>query len=248
MTSQLKILVVDDDKQILTLLSKYLTDQGFTVLQAESVKTFREKLRDHRPDFVILDIMLPDGSGMDACRDMRAAGNQTPVILLTAVKEDVDRILGLEIGADDYMSKPFNPRELLARIKAVHRRTSSPDQKPEPEMPPSFRFDGFVANSATRAVTSEATGRDLQFTGGEFDVLIILLERPNRLVSRDQIIELTHGYKSDPLDRSVDVLISRIRKKLKEEGGSEGVFKTVRNNGYQLSVKVEKLDAILLEA
>ncbi|MNU60504.1 Transcriptional regulatory protein OmpR [compost metagenome] len=244
MTQQIKILVVDDDRQILTLLSKYLTEQGFSVIQAETVKAFREKLRDARPDFVILDVKLPDGNGMDACRDMRAAGNLTPLILLTANKEEVDRILGLEIGADDYMSKPFNPRELLARIKAVHRRTSTPDIRQEPELPPSYRFDGFVANPATRTVVNEASNRDLQFTGGEFDVLMILLSRPNRLVSRDQIIELTHGYKSDPLDRSVDVLISRIRKKLKDGGGSDGIFKTVRNSGYQLSVKVEKIDAL----
>ncbi|NTF17019.1 response regulator transcription factor [Agrobacterium rubi] len=246
MTQQIKILVVDDDKQILSLLSKYLSEQGFAVIQAETVKAFREKLRDARPDFVILDVKLPDGNGMDACRDIRSAGNQTPLILLTANKEEVDRILGLEIGADDYMSKPFSPRELLARIKAVHRRTSSPETRPEPELPPSYRFDGFIANPATRTVVSEASDRDLQFTGGEFDVLMILLARPNRLVSREQIIELTHGYKSDPLDRSVDVLISRIRKKLKDAGGSEGVFKTVRNSGYQLSVKVEKLDAVIL--
>lgn len=246
MTQQIKILVVDDDKQILSLLSKYLSEQGFAVVQAETIKAFRDKLRDSRPDFIILDVKLPDGNGMDACRDMRSAGNLTPLILLTANKEEVDRILGLEIGADDYMSKPFNPRELLARIKAVHRRTSTTDTKSDPELPPGYRFDGFVANPATRTVTKEASGLDLQFTGGEFDVLTILLSRPNRLVSREQIIEQTHGYKSDPLDRSVDVLISRIRKKLKDAGGSDGVFKTVRNSGYQLSVKVEKIDAVSL--
>lgn len=244
MTQPMKILVVDDDRQILTLLSKYLTEQGFSVIQAETIKAFRDKLRDSRPDFIILDVKLPDGNGIDACRDMRAAGNATPLILLTANKEEVDRIIGLEVGADDYMSKPFNPRELLARIKAIHRRTSSPDVRQEPELPPSYRFDKFIANPETRTVVNETTGRDLQFTGGEFDVLMILLARPNRLVSRDQIIEQTHGYKSDPLDRSVDVLISRIRKKLKDAGSSEGIFKTVRNSGYQLSVKVEKIDAL----
>ena len=246
MTQQIKILVVDDDRQILSLLCKYLTEQGFLVSQAETIKAFRERLRDVRPDFIIMDVKLPDGNGMDACRDLRGTGNATPLILLTANKEEVNRILGLEIGADDYMSKPFNPRELLARIKAVHRRTSGVETRAEDVIPPGYRFDGFVANPATRTVVREEGQKDLQFTGGEFDVLMILLERPNRLVTRDQIIQLTHGSRADPFDRSVDVLISRIRKKLKDAGGAEGVFKTVRNSGYQLSVKVEKIDALLV--
>lgn len=246
MSQQIKILVVDDDRQILSLLCKYLTEQGFLVGQAETVREMKDRLRDFRPDFIILDVKLPDGNGMDACRDLRASGNNTPLILLTANKEEVDRILGLEIGADDYMSKPFNPRELLARIKAVHRRASGSDSRAEDAVPPGYRFDGFLANPATKTVMREQEQKDLQFTGGEFDVLTILLERPNRLVTREQIIQLTHGTRADPFDRSVDVLVSRIRKKLKDAGGTEGSLKTVRNSGYQISVKVEKVDALVV--
>jgi DNA-binding response OmpR family regulator len=248
MPAQRRILVVDDDRGILQGLTEYLSDEGFDVVGAETIKAAGEALRDHRPDLAVLDVKLPDGNGVDFLRTLRSAGDATPVILLTAQREEVDRILGLEMGADDYMSKPFSPRELLARMKAVLRRVHpSEDGHVDETLPPSYRFAGFVANPATRTVLNETTGRDLQFTGGEFDVLMVLLERPNRLLSREQILEYTRGHRvePDPFDRSVDVHISRIRSKLKDEGSPEGTIKTARGSGYQLSVKVEKIDTVL---
>lgn len=248
MPGQRRILVVDDDRGILQGLTKYLAEEGFDVVGAETVKAAGEALRDQRPDLAVLDVKLPDGNGIDFLRTVRLSGDATPVILLTAQKEEVDRILGLEMGADDYMSKPFNPRELLARVKAVLRRAHPADEGHQEEpLPPSYRFAGFIANPATRTVLNETTGRDLQFTGGEFDVLMVLLERPNRLLSRDQILEYTRGHRvdPDPFDRSVDVHISRIRSKLKDEGCPDGTIKTARGSGYQLSVRVEKVDTVL---
>lgn len=248
MSGQRRVLVVDDDRGILQGLTQYLAEEGFDVVSAETVKGAGEAIRDHRPDLVVLDVKLPDGNGVDFLRTVRATGDATPVILLTAQREEVDRILGLEMGADDYMSKPFSPRELLARMKAVLRRVHpADDAQAEEPLPPSYRFEGFVANPATRTVINESTGRDLQFTGGEFDVLMALLQRPNRLLSREQILELTRGHRvdPDPFDRSVDVHISRIRSKLKDEGSPEGTIKTARGSGYQLSVKVEKIETVL---
>jgi len=236
MTSNARILVVDDDREILGLLSKYLAGQGFAVTDVASVRQLHERLGRESFDLIVLDIMLPDGSGLDACMSLRRDGVRTPVILLTAMQEEVDRIIGLEMGADDYMGKPFSPRELVARIKAVLRR-SSDGTRPAEEEPTAFEFDGFRADLASRAVFSPA-GADLQFTGAEFDLLRIFLARPNRVVSRDQVLELTHGRSAEPFDRSVDVLMSRVRKKLRDAGGSPDIIKTVRNGGYQFASKV----------
>jgi len=230
------ILVVDDDREILSLLSKYLSQQGYTVREAASLKEMRSQLDAAAPELIVLDIMLPDGSGLDACMDLRHSGVRVPIILLTAMQEEVDRIIGLEMGADDYMGKPFNPRELVARIKAVLRRSA---ETPKPQEPESgrFSFEGFKADSAARTVTAP-DGSDLQLTGAEFEVLRIFLDRPGRIISRDQVLEMTRGRNGDPFDRSVDVLMSRIRKKLRDAGGSADLIKTVRNGGYQFAAKV----------
>lgn len=232
------ILVVDDDHEILTLLSKYLTQQGYAVREAASLKEMRQQLAAAAPDLVVLDIMLPDGSGLDACLGLRHEGVRLPIILLTAMQEEVDRIIGLEMGADDYMGKPFNPRELLARIKAVLRRSAeAPQAAPESGR---HAFEGFQADPAARTVTAP-DGSDLQLTGAEFEVLRIFLDRPGRIISRDQILEMTRGRNGDPFDRSVDVLMSRIRKKLRDAGGPADVIKTVRNGGYQFAAKVSAI-------
>lgn len=236
MASSARILVVDDDRDILELLSKYLSVQGFAVSEAASVREMQEATRREAFDLVVLDIMLPDGSGLEACMQMRREGVNTPVILLTAMQEEVDRIIGLEMGADDYMGKPFSPRELVARIKAVLRRSADAGQKADE--PSAFEFDGFRVDLASRSVVSPG-GAVVQFTSAEFDVLTIFLARPNRVVSREQVLELTHGRgDAEPFDRSVDVLMSRIRKKLRDAGGSPDIFKTVRNGGYQLASRV----------
>jgi two-component system OmpR family response regulator len=179
--------------------------------------------------------MLPDGSGLDICRGMQERRPRVPVILLTALKEDVDRIVGLEIGADDYLGKPFNPRELVARIKAVLRRAGH-EEKAAPETK-TYSFADFEVDPQLRRVTRR-DGAEVHLTGAEFDLLTTFLDRPGRLLSRDQLLDLTQGRGRDPLDRSIDVLMSRLRRKLGESDGNP-VFKTVRNSGYQLTVPVK---------
>jgi two-component system OmpR family response regulator len=229
------ILIVDDDGEIRTLTSRYLAQQGFRTSIAANCAQCERLLVDMKPDLVVLDVMLPDGSGLNLCRSLRDRGDQVPIILLTALKEDVDRIIGLEIGADDYMVKPFVPRELIARINAVLRRTRQ--QESEPDVVGAYRFDIYVAEPARRRLTT-ADGDIVELTGAEFDLLQVFLDRPGRLLSRDQLSELTQGRQADPFNRSIDVLISRLRKKL-AANTAETLFRTVRNGGYQLAVPVE---------
>ncbi len=232
------ILVVDDDLEIRKLLSRYLAVQGFRVTAAGDGREMEEKLTTQRIDFVVLDLMLPDASGLDLCRALRAR-SRVPVILLTALKEDVDRIIGLEIGADDYLGKPFNPRELVARIRAVLRRTSVTD--PVSSAVRAYGFAGFRAEPDLRRVTA-ADGAEVPLTGAEFDLLMAFLERPGRILSRDQLLDITRGREAGPFDRSVDVLVSRLRRKLGDQGAFQ-ILKTLRNGGYQLSVRVDVEDA-----
>lgn len=232
------ILVVDDDSEIRKLLARYLESQGFRVQLAASCQELRERLANSQIDLVVLDVMLPDGSGLDMCRDLRSQRASVPIILLTALKEDVDRIVGLEIGADDYLGKPFNPRELSARIRAVLRRQGGVEPSVESRI---YRFDGFVADSHLRSVT-DPEGSNVELTGAEFDLLHTFLQRPGRVLSREQLLDLTRGRDGNALDRSIDVLMSRLRRKL-SDGGASQLFKTVRNGGYQLAAKVEVADA-----
>ena len=229
------LLVVDDDPEIRRLLGKYLDGQGFRVTLAADRRECETRLREHRIDLVVLDVMLPDGSGLDICRSLRAERKDLGIILLTALKEDVDRIIGLELGADDYLGKPFNPRELAARVRAVLRRGRPEAEKLESE---TYRFAGFAVDTQTRTVR-DPDGREIDLTGGEFELLLAFLERPGRVLSRDSLLDLTQGRSAEPFDRSIDVLVSRLRRKL-GDGGVFRLFKTVRNGGYQLSVSVEK--------
>jgi two-component system phosphate regulon response regulator OmpR len=230
-----RILVVDDDPEIRKLLARYIESQGFRVLLAANCRELHDRLASHHVDLIVLDVMLPDGSGLEVCRDLRAQRSSVPIILLTALKEDVDRIIGLEIGADDYLGKPFNPRELIARVRAVLRRRA--EALPPASVAKLYRFEGFTADPQTRRVISPH-GSDIELTGAEFDLLRTFLERPGRVLSRDQLLDLTRGREGDVLDRSIDVLVSRLRRKL-QEGGASQLFKTVRNGGYQLAAKVE---------
>jgi len=229
------ILVVDDDQEIRKLLGRYLQGQGFRISLAENGRAAEEALASNRIDLVVLDLMLPDISGLDLCRALRAR-SRVPIILLTALKEDVDRIIGLEVGADDYLGKPFNPRELVARIRAVLRR-AAPHEAPAPASRQMFRFAGFTADPSTRRV-SNAAGADVGLTGAEFDLLMAFLERPGRMLSRDQLLDITQGRGAAGFDRSIDVLVSRLRRKL-GDAGSFQIFKTLRNGGYQLAVPVD---------
>jgi two-component system OmpR family response regulator len=230
------ILVVDDDHEIRKLLGRYLVEQGFRATLAADGREFRARLEADRYDMAIIDVLLPDASGLELCRHVRQTMPRLPVILVTALKEEVDRIIGLELGADDYIGKPFNPRELVARIRAVLRRSAvAPPPTASPETV--YRFGGLVAIPASRSVTTE-DGTDVGLTGAEFELLCVFLARPGRVLSRDQLLELTQGRESSPFGRSIDVLISRLRRKLGDASGDQVMFKTVRNGGYQLTVPV----------
>jgi two-component system OmpR family response regulator len=233
--SQPHILVVDDDPEIGRLLGRYLESQGFRCSIAASRRACEQKIGDSRIDLVVLDVMLPDGSGLDMCRDMKERRPDMAIILLTALKEDVDRIIGLELGADDYLGKPFNPRELAARIRAVLRRGGEGAAERGPAL---YRFDGFSVDPERRIVRA-GDGEEVVLTGAEFDMLMIFLERPGRVLSRDVLMDLLHGRTADPFDRSVDVTMSRLRRKF-NDGGVFRLFKTVRNGGYQFAARVDR--------
>ena len=228
------VLVVDDDAEIRTLLGRYLVGQGFRVSLAADRRALDAELATAAIDLVVLDVLLPDGSGLDICRDLRRRRPSLPIILLTALKEEVDRIIGLEIGADDYLGKPFNPRELVARIRAVLRRGGEAAATPAVRR---WRFSGYQVDAASRAVV-DAAGGTIDLTGAEFDLLCVLLDRPGRVLSRDQLLDLTQGRDADPLDRSIDVLVSRLRRKLGDAPPFH-LIKTVRNGGYQFAARVE---------
>ncbi len=232
-----RILVVDDDHEIRRLLGRYLTEQGFQVTLAASRRECNDKIATERIDLAILDVMLPDGSGLDLCRALRARVPSIPTILLTALKEDVDRIIGLEVGADDYLGKPFNPRELLARVRAVLRRSGETTSAEPPSTAAIFHFANLSADPTTREVRS-SSGHEIVLTGAEFGLLRVFLERPGRILSRDQLLGLTQGKEAGVFDRSSDVLMSRLRRKLGEASDLQ-IFKTVRNGGYQLAARVE---------
>jgi two-component system OmpR family response regulator len=229
------VLVVDDDQEIRELLERYLTSQGFCVSTAADGRTMEKCLASNRIDLVVLDVMLPQVSGLDLCRSLRAQ-SRIPIILLTALKEDVDRIIGLEVGADDYLGKPFNPRELAARIRAVMRRVSerTSDDTLSTQV---FRFAGFAVERRARRVTTQ-DGTEVVLTSAEFDLLLAFLERPGRVLSRDQLLDVTQGRSAAPFDRSIDVLVSRLRRKLGDAGNFQ-MLKTQRNGGYQFTARVD---------
>ncbi|SKA21438.1 response regulator transcription factor [Consotaella salsifontis] len=239
MENKTRVLVVDDDPEIRKLLGRYLESQGFQTVLAGSCRECEQALADRAIDLVVLDVMLPDGSGLDLCRQLKGERPELAVILLTALKEDVDRIIGLELGADDYLGKPFNPRELAARIRAVLRRGSAPGVE-TPSNAARYRFENFIVSPGARRVT-DAEGTEIDLTGAEFDLLLIFLDRPGRVLSRDLLLDLLHGRMSDPFDRTIDVTMSRLRRKFGDSGVFR-LFKTVRNGGYQFAADVSRED------
>ena len=239
MQVQPHILVVDDDREIRTLLGRYLDGQGFRVSVAADRRECEQKLGSGQFDLLVLDVMLPDGSGLDICSGLRDRKPHMPVILLTALKEDVDRIIGLELGADDYLGKPFNPRELTARIRAVLRR-SSPEDAPVAPRPRVYRFASYRLEPDTRKVT-DAQGVAVDLTGAEFDLLQVFLDRPGRLLSRDQLLDLTQGREAGAFDRAIDNQVSRLRKKVEEDAKNPELIKTVWGGGYTLAAEVTRL-------
>lgn len=226
-----RLLVVDDDARIRDLLRRYLSQEGFDVLVAEDSKAMARILLRDTVDLIVLDLMLPGEDGLSICRRMRAARDQTPIIMLTAKGEDVDRIVGLEVGADDYLGKPFNPRELLARIHAVLRRRPQPEAPGGPSLEQEVvRFGPFVLDLGARTLTRN--GQEQTLTTGEFAMLKALVRHPRQPMSRDKLAQLARGREFEPFDRSLDVQVSRLRRMIEEDPGSPRYIQTVWGVGY----------------
>lgn len=226
-----KILVVDDDVRLRDLLRRYLTEQGFNVASAENAQTMNKLWVRERYDMLILDLMLPGEDGLAICRRLRGAGDQTPIIMLTAKGEEVDRIIGLEMGADDYLPKPFSPRELVARVNAVLRRKAPAEIPGAPsEGPQTFEFGQFVLDLATR--TLKKNGENVNLTTGEFSVLKVFARHARQPLSREKLMELARGREYEVFDRSLDVQISRLRKLVEPDPTNPLYIQTVWGLGY----------------
>ncbi|ADJ63033.1 response regulator [Herbaspirillum seropedicae] len=236
MDTNTHILVVDDDRDIRTLLAEYLDSNGLRTLTATNGSEMRRVLEESRVDLIVLDLTLPGEDGLTLCRNLRATSS-VPVIMLTARGEPLDRILGLEMGADDYLAKPFEPRELFARIRSVLRRTQAlPPNMAQPDVA-AMRFAGWTLDLTARHLVNR-DGVVVALSGAEFRLLKVFLDHPNRVLNRDQLLELTQGRESDPFDRSVDIQISRLRQKLGDDARTPTIIKTVRNEGYVLATTV----------
>lgn len=229
------ILIVDDDEDIRSLLAEYLGQQGLHVLTAEDGAAMQQILDSNAIDLIVLDLTLPGTDGLALCRNLRAH-SALPVIMLTARSSSLDRILGLEMGADDYLCKPFEPRELLARIRNVLRRSEAGGEIGDARQ---LQFAGWTLDLTARQL-HRTDGVVVVLSSGEFRLLKALLERPNRVLSRDQLLSLTQGREAEPFDRSIDLHISRLRQKLGDDARTPQLIKTVRNEGYMLCATVAR--------
>ncbi len=223
------LLVVDDDREIRDLLARFLNKHGYRVTTARDGKEMRRALADWQIDLVVLDLMLPGEDGLSLCRDLRAR-SQIPVIMLTMMGEETDRIIGLEMGADDYLPKPFNPRELLARLKAVLRRSRGAAAPPAGGRK-ILCFSGWKLDPGLRRLRSPQ-GLIVDLSAGEFDLLVAFAEHPQRVLTRDQLLDLTHGRCEAPFERSIDMQVSRLRHKIEKVPKAPELIKTVRGGGY----------------
>lgn len=232
-----KILVVEDDRQTRALIARYLLDNACQVAVASDGKEMDSLLADSRIDLVVLDVMLPGEDGLSLCRRLRAV-SAMPIIILTARAEEVDRIVGLEMGADDYLAKPFNPRELLARIKAVLRRQTLALNATSSQGARRLAFLGWQLDLAMRELRNPQ-GAQVAISSAEFDLLQALCERAGRVLSRERLLDLTQGRNTGSFEHSIDVLVSRIRRKIEQDPQAPTVIKTVRSGGYLFAPAVE---------
>lgn len=224
-----QVLVVDDDAALRDLLVRYLSEHGFAVTAVADGQTMERALAQREPDLVILDLMLPGEDGLSLAKRLRSRGS-LPIVMLSACGEDVDRIVGLEVGADDYLAKPFNPRELLARIRAVLRRAGETGTHDETDQ---FRFGPFVMDPAGRRLLR--AGQEVPLTSGEFTLLEVFVRHPDRVLSRDALLHLLKGYEHQPFDRSVDVRVTRLRRKIEPDPSAPVWIRTVWGEGYLFS-------------
>lgn len=225
--SKERVLVVDDDPALRELLAEYLTTNGMTVEAVGDGAAMRRSIANAMPAVIVLDLMLPGEDGLSLARDLRSHSN-VPILMLSARGEEIDRVIGLEVGADDYLAKPFGPRELLARLRALIRRGHS---MPETVIAASTtRFGPFVLDRAAHRLLRD--GDDVQLTGAEFDLLSALADRPNRVVSRDDLVTLLKGFDRDPFDRSIDIRVTRLRRKIETNPAQPAYVRTIRGEGY----------------
>ena len=231
------ILVVDDHRQIRESVTRFLQKNGMRATAAKDAVDMDTKLASGHFDLLVLDVMMPGEDGLSVCRRL-AAQKKLPIIMLTALGNETDRIVGLELGADDYLPKPFNPRELLARIKAVLRRSSSSENHAGQLAGKRVHFAGMTLDT-DRQVITKAGGETLHLTTAEFRLLTVLLERPRMVLSRDQLLDLTAGRTAGPMDRTIDNQISRLRRKIEPDPLRPTIIATIRNGGYCLAADTE---------
>jgi two-component system, OmpR family, response regulator len=239
-----RVLIVDDDQRHRDLLVKYLGNEGYDVKAVPDASAMDKQLARDRYDLLVLDLMLPGEDGLSICRRLRTQQSAPAIIMLTAKGDDVDRIVGLEMGADDYLPKPFNPRELLARINAVLRRQAAAQTASSIEGASTLAFEGWRIDLRLRELRNPAGAR-VAVTSAEFDLLRTFCERPGRVLSRDSLLDLTQGRSTGSFERSIDVLVSRIRRKIEPDPQAATVIKTVRSGGYIFTPRIE---AISVEA
>lgn len=229
------ILVVDDHADIRDLLKRFLEPHGFRVTCARDGKEMKRQLESGSYQLMVLDLMLPGEDGLSLCRGVRATSN-LPIVMLTAMGEEMDKIIGLEMGADDYLAKPFNPRELLARIRAVLRRTQG-QELAEPQAGHQLHFAHWTLDQARRELVDE-NGVTISLSTAEFDLLKVFVERPQRVLSRDQLLDLARGREAQAFDRAIDTLVSRLRRKLERDPKNPELIKTIWGGGYLFAAEV----------
>ena len=234
--SSTHILVVDDHSEIRDLLKRFLEQHGLRVSCARDGKEMKRLLDEREFDLLVLDLMMPGEDGLTLCRELRVK-SRLPIIMLTAMGEETDRIIGLEMGADDYLAKPFNPRELLARIKAVMRRTQVESQPVPETLTRDLRFDRWLLDINRRELVDEE-GVGMSLSTAEFDLLKVFLERPQRVLSRDQLLDLARGREAVAFDRAIDTLVSRLRRKLERDPKNPELIKTIWGGGYLFAADV----------
>jgi two-component system OmpR family response regulator len=238
MTSAPHILIVDDHREIRELVSRALAKEGFRVSSAADGRAMRQALTESRVDLILLDLMLPGEDGLSLCRGLRSRSS-IPIIMLTAKGDEVDRVIGLEMGADDYLPKPFGSRELVARIKAVLRRSRETGVASPIERPKHYRFGRWRLNTDRRELIRD-DAMVVPLSTGEYDLLVVLAERPQRVLSRDQLLDLARGRTATTLDRSIDTQVSRLRRKLEEDPTNPSIIKTVWGGGYMFAPAVSR--------
>jgi len=237
MTDTSLIAVVEDDPEIRTLVASLLKREGFEVETCANAVELDRALERRRVDLVVLDVMMPGEDGLSVCRRLRARGD-TPILIVTAKSDDIDRIIGLEVGADDYLPKPFNPRERLARVRAILRRTRGMHRVSASTPREIYRFAGWTLDAGSRDL-ADPEGQTVPLTGGEFDLLLALLQHPQRVLNRDQLLDWTRGRSAAAYDRTIDVQLSRLRRKLGDDPLEPGIIRTVRGGGYLFAPAVE---------